>query len=282
MFVMEYRKPLSELGQDSRKLWLEKDIAASPSFLVNDLLKIFNHHDITPFFSRSTGVSFKYSDSDTFLIRDVGQFNTLTKKLLDPHFKYGIRDSLNTLTPKLMNIDNFLKPDMISGFYDMLFDRSRYYKTVVVNLNPAATTIHDIDFLDIYYDSHYSLFPSANKPFSKKGPTYTNRIGVWFRIYLKPEACSFSVHKENINCMAQHPLDETVREDIKLTDLNKKKTSQYFVNSIEYHFKFHYDDFDSALILYLDSKRDELSKKLGYEVTVVDRHMLDLINMTLI
>lgn len=282
MFTMEYRKPLSELGQDSRKLWLEKDIAASPSFLVNDLIKIFNTDDISPFFSRSTGISFKYTDCENFLIRDIGHFNRLTEQVLDPLFKHKFVDSMNRLTPKLMNIDDFLKPDTISGFYDMLFNRGRYHKRIVVNLNPSAQTIYDVDCIDIYYDSHYGLFPSQDKPFSKKGPTYTNRIGVWFRIYLKPEACSFSVHRENVNCMAQYPMDEPIREDIKLIDLNKKRNSQYFVNSIEYHFKFHYDDFNSALILYLDSKKDELSKKLGYDVTVVDQHMMDLINMTLI
>lgn len=279
---MEYRKPLAELGQDSRKIWLEMDIMKSPAFLVKNLVNMLDTPSITPVYSRSTGVSFKYSDSEEFLIRDVGQFSVLTKKLLDPHFRYGIRDSLNRLTKKLMSIDNFLYPENISCFFDMVFERTRYYKSVVVNLNPAATTIHDIDFIDVYYDSHYSLLPSGNKPFVKKGPVYTRRTGVWFRIYMKPEDCNFSIHEEILNCVAQYPHEESIREDIPISDITKKRNSQYFVNSTEYHFKFHYDDFDSAMLLFLDSKKDELSKKLGYEVTVVDKHMLDLINMTLI
>lgn len=282
MFTMEYRKPLAELGQDSRKLWLEKDIAQSPAFLVNDLVNMLDTQSITPVYSRSTGVSFKYSDSEAFLIRDVGQFGVLTKKLLDPHFKYGIRDSLNGLTKKLMSIDNFIQPENISEFFDMLFERSRYYKTVVVNLNPAATTIHEIDFIDVYYDSHYSLLPSGDKPFTKKGPIYTRRTGVWFRVFMQPNDSSFSIHEEKLNCVAQHAPEESIREDIPISDINNKRTSQYLVTSTEYHFKFNYDDLDSALMLFLDSKKNELSKRLGYEVTVVDKHMIDLINMTLI
>lgn len=282
MFTMEYRKPLAKLGQESRQLWIERDIKQAPSFLVQDLINMLDTPSITPVYSRSTGVSFKYSDSNDFLIRDVGQFSVLTKKLLDTHFKYGIRESLNKLTKQLIPIDNFLHPENISVFYDMLFELTRYYKSVVVNLNPSATTVHDIDFIDIYYDSHYILLPSGEKPFVKKGPMFTRRTGVWFRVYMKPEDCSFFIHEEKLNCVAQYPHEESIREDIPITDITKKKNSQYLVASTEYHFKFHYDDFDSVFMLFLDSKKKELSKKLGYEVTVVDKHMLDLINMTLI
>jgi len=282
MFTMEYRKPLAKLGQDSRQLWIERDIKQAPSFLVNGLMTLLETPSITPVYSRSTGVSFKYSDSEEFLIRDVGQFSVLTKKLLDSHFKYGIRESLNKLTRCLMQIDSFLYPENISAFFDMLFERSRYYKTVVVNLNPSATTIHDVDFIDVFYDSHYSLLPSGDKPFVKKGPIFTRRTGVWFRVYMKPEDFSFSVHQEKLNCVTQYPHEESIREDIPITDITKKRNSQYLVTSTEYHFKFHYDDFDSAMMLFLDTKKDELSKKLGYKVTVVDKHVLDLINMILI
>jgi hypothetical protein len=179
MFIKEYRKPLSENANNSKKIWLKNDLKNAPSFIIENLHAYLQYRNINPYISNATSVSFQYANSNSFIIRDIGHFSLICEKLLDKKFASGFQNTINSFSERVSVIDDFLNP-FKSYFNDLKFNRNTYHKSIVIGLNQCASSIEDIDYVDIYFDTDPYLFVT-NKPIEPKileKPHTVHRRGV--------------------------------------------------------------------------------------------------------
>ena len=279
MFIKPYRPPVCDLSMDNRKLLLEQDLNNAPDYLVNALQGYFKEKKISAVIHAGMSVSFQYSDSTDYLVRDVGHSSLLLKELLDKKFSQGYQNQLDSYTSQLLAIDNLLNPEMSSIFNGMEQNRTDYRKSIVVGLDPLSDNIEDIDYVDMFYDTNPDLFVVESTAAIKAGVKHIKRTGISFRIFMKKQKAKFSLNTEIHRCVET---GDTGIRDSKVVDSTKSRLFRYTVDSKEFKFEFCYDDFESSLILYLNTQKEKISKLLGYEVKVVDKQVLDLINMIII
>lgn len=279
MFIKPYRPPVCDFSMENRKLLLEQDLKQAPAYLVNALQGYFKEQKISAVIHAGMSVSFQYSDSTDYLIRDVGYSSLLLKELLDKKFSQGYQKQLDSYTSQLLTIDNLLNPEMTSIFNGMEQNRTDYRKSIVVGLDPLSDNIEDIDYVDMFYDTKPDLFVVESTAAIKAGVTHIKRTGISFRIFMQKQTARFSLNTEVHRCVET---GDTGIRDSKVVDSTKSRLFRYTVDSKEFKFEFCYDDFESSLIIYLNTQKEKISKLLGHEVKVVDKQVLDLLNMIII
>lgn len=279
MFIKPYRPPVCEFSMENRNLLLEQDLKNAPAYLVNALQGYFKDKKISAVIHAGMSVSFQYSNSTDYLIRDVGHSSLLLKELLDKKFSQGYQNQLDSYTSQLLAIDNLLNPEIPSIFNGMEQNRTEYRKSIVVGLDPFSDNIEDIDYVDMFYDTKPDLFVIESTSAIKVGVKHINRTGISFRIFMQKQTARFSLNTEIHRCVET---GDTGIRGSKVVDSTKSRLFRYAVASKEFKFEFCYDDFESSLIIYLNTQKEKISKLLGHEVKVVDKQVLDLINMIII
>lgn len=286
MFIKPYRSPVSSNSEINRKKLFEKDLWFAPEeFAISLRLHYLEHQSkqLVPILRNATGVSFQYSNSFDYIIRDIGYASFLIKTLLDPKFKKGFNHTVDSIFQKMDTIDKFLMPpDLQNSTISMLLDlnnKTDYDKSIVIGLKPDSQTIYDIEYIDIFYDTKSDAVV-CNKILSKrKEIERISRVGVSLRLYLEQDKSDFSIVKETHNCVLS---DDDGNSLSMIRDASNVLCSQYVLDSTEYNFVANPNHVDNLAIRYLEKKIKLLSKRLGYTVDVINKDILDLIDMSII
>lgn len=287
MFIKPYRERFLDDPTKNHEAWLQKDINKAPHNIVTSLKDHVENiksdrieYHIAPALKPVIGsqkpadVSFKFVGESDFILRDLAFGNAIVKTLLD---KQGFNDFYETIKiffNKLLSIDYFLNGTMNNDFERIYIDAHpiSYHKSFVIGLNPEASTIHDIEYVDIFFDDYHDIIPT-NQALSLC-PEFVARTGISLRVYLKPTDALFKIEKESVNCSS---VDDGLYNTI--NDTSKFMRTTFIANSLEYYFETYYKDIDSVLIKYLESYKEKLTSRLGYEPEVINKDILKVIDM---
>lgn len=280
MFIKPYRLSLSDDAHKSSEAWLMKDMDAAPPHILESLTShvdsIVSDRNITYFITpvfrqiisriKPPHVSFKYSNSADFIFRDLAFGETITKSMLAVQLFNHLDDALHHFFNKLLSIDYFLTGQIQHAFDRTYMDSNvRFHKSFIVGLNSDAKSVHDIDYVDILFDDQPDIMPTDKSP--NLCPELVKRIGISLRFYLQPNDASFKTVQENVNCIS-------VRDEASIL-----MNPVFNVNSMEYYFETYYQDIDSVLIQYLNANKELLANRLGYEPNIIDKNVLNVIDM---
>lgn len=294
MFVKPYRSHVTQLNGMTPKLWLERDLNMAPPKLVKSLTEHYSRFniDLIPVLNSATSVSFRYVDSDDYIVRDLGYASVIMKSLLDLKITGGFNNRIDSIVNKISRIDKFIGVNNGGLFYQIL-SRQTYIRSIVVGLKSGADCISDIEYIELCYDNKPNVIPFL-MPIQKKFPIRTKRTGVKLklddynfentavyrtgvkiRLYLEPTPASYLVKKESVNCI----------EDINISyfdTVKPGKMSDYLLESTEHHLNIYYKDVDDDLVLaFMEVNKERLSQKFGYTVTHIDKDMINLIEMAI-
>jgi hypothetical protein len=285
MFIKPYRIPVSTNSAQNRKILFQKDLTAMPEGIWQSLTDHYRdlNMQLVPVLRKATGISFQYSGSYDYLIRDIGYSTHLIKSLLDSKFKQGFNNKTESIFQRISAVNKFItNVSSTNNSYSMLLDlnnKTNYDKSIVIGLKPYTDSIHDIEYVDIFYDTNSDVV-ICNKPFSKKAdPETLQRVGISLRVYLEDKKSSYSVLEELTNCVYSGDDGE---HHTQIKDATNVYYSQFILESTEYHFSCHCDNIDDLIIAYLEGHLELLSNRMGYPVTTVTKEILDVIDMSLI
>lgn len=291
MFIKPYRNLLFDNSIKSHEAWLQKDIAAAPPYIMTSLLEhVANiksdsiRYQLSPVLrqpvtgEKAAAVSFKIAGSVDFILRDLAFGETIVKTLLEQQSFDDLNNAIKSFFDKLVSIDYFLHGRINSNFDKTYLNvNKRYHQSFVIGLIAEASSIHDIEYVDIFFDDNHDIIPTNKK--MSLCPEVVSRIGISLRFYLKPVEASFKLDHETVNCSSVGD-DNHIYNTI--TDTSHIMRTTFEANSTEYYFEAYYKDIDSVLIKYLESKKDKLSARLGYEPEVIDKDILKVIDMVVI
>ena len=285
MFIKPYRHLLFDNSIKSHEAWLQKDMEAAPQ----ELLQSFVSHveaiksDTIQYFirpvlkqmvsgSKPTNVSLQFSGTKEFILRDLAFGETIVKSLLGKKLDKEINEYINIFFDKLNTVDYFL-----NGTHNRDFNKNymRYHKSFVVGLKPQATSIDDIEYVDVFFDDKHDAIPT-NKKLSLC-PECVTRKGIALRFYLQSAAASFRTKTETVNCSSVG--DGSQYNTI--TDVSGFN-STYILTSTEYYFDMDINDMDNVMISYIEGHKDLLSNRLGYMPDIIDKDILKVIDMVVI
>lgn len=285
MFIKPYRIPVSTNSEQNRKILFQKDLTAMPEGIWQSLTDHYRdlNMQLVPVLRKATGISFQYSGSYDYLIRDIGYSTHLIKSLLDSKFKQGFNNTTEVIFQRIAAVNKFItNVSSNNNSYSMLLDlnnKTNYDKSIVIGLKSYTDSIHDIEYVDIFYDTNSDVV-ICNKPFSKKAdPETLQRVGISLRVYLEDKKSSYSVLEELKNCVSSGDDGE---HHTQIKDATNVYYSQFILKSTEYHFSCHCDNIDDLIIAYLEGHLELLSNRMGYPVTKVTKEILDVIEMSLI
>ena len=285
MFIKPYRHLLFDNSIKSHEAWLQKDMEAAPQ----ELLQSFVSHveaiksDTIQYFVRTvlkqmvsgvkhTDVSLQFSGTQEFILRDLAFGETIVKSLLAKKLDKEINEYINIFFDRLDTVDYFL-----NGTHNRDFNKNymRYHKSFVVGLKPQATSIDDIEYVDVFFDDKHDAIPT-NKKLSLC-PECVTRKGIALRFYLQSSAASFRTKTETVNCSSVG--DGSQYNTI--TDVSGFN-STYILTSTEYYFDMDINDMDNVMISYIEDHKDLLSNRLGYMPDIIDKDILKVIDMVVI
>lgn len=285
MFIKPYRIPVSTNSEQNRKILFREDLTAMPEGVWQSLTDHYRdlNMQLVPVLRKATGISFKYSGSYDYLIRDIGYSTHLIKSLLDTKFKNGFNNTTEAIFQRIEAVNKFItNVPRNSNNYSILLDlnnKTNYDKSIVIGLKPYTDSIHDIEYVDIFYDTKSDAVV-CNKPFNGKiTPDTLLRVGISLRVYLEDNKTSFSILKELNNCVSSGNDGE---HNTIIKDATKFYYSQFILDSTEYHFTMHCDNIDDLVIAYLEGHLELLSQRMGHSITKVTREILDVVDMNLI
>lgn len=282
MFIKPYRVPVSRTSEENRAILFREDLTSMPAGIWISLLDHYSQTNaqLKHILRTATGISFQYSDSSDYLIRDIGYATHLISSLLDSKFSGGFNNKVDSIFKRIGTIEKFLNnsPDNLSIFFERN-NKTNYDKSIVIGLKPYTDSIHDIEYVDIFYDTKSDAV-ICNKPFSKKeSPETLLRIGISLRVYINKRTSSFLVNKELHNCVSS---GDDGQYDTIIKDATNVYYSQFILDSTEYQFTTHCDNIDDLVISYLEGNLELLSKRMGYSITKVTNKILNVIDMSLI
>jgi hypothetical protein len=291
MFIKPYRPLLLDNSIKSHKAWLDKDIASVPPYIMTSLLEHVDNiksdsirYHITPVLKQLVSrkkppdVSFKIAGTPDFMLRDLAFGETIVKSLLEKQMFDDFDDAIKSFFDRLLSIDHFL-----NGRINRDFDRTymegnvRYHKSFVIGLIEEASSVHDIEYVDIFFDDQHGIIPTT-KPLNLC-PEVVSRTGISLRFYLSPADALFKLERETVNCSSVGD-DDYIYNTI--TDHSAIMRTTFITNSTEYYFETYYKDIDSILIKYLENHKEKLTARLGYEPRVIDKDILKVIEMAVI
>ena len=292
MFLKPYRSLLLDDPTKSHYAWLQKDIEQAPQTIVTSLTqhveniesKLVEYH-VAPSLKlvvsseKPPDVSFKFSGKSDFIFRDLAFGIAIVKTLLDKQNFINFFETIKVFFDKLLIIDSFLNNQVnkdFERFYIPAHVRS-YHQSFVIGLKPEASTIHDIEYVDIFLDDNHAIIPTK-KPLNLC-PEVVNRTGISIRFYLNPVEALFKLQNETVNCSSVGD-DNYIYNTI--TDNSHIMRTTFVANSTEYYFETYYKDIDSVLIKYLESYKEKLTARLGYEPEVINKDILNIIDMVAI
>ena len=286
MFIKPYRHLLFDDSLKSHTAWLQKDMATAPQ----ELLQSFVSHveaiesDTIQYFvrpvlkqmasgSKHTDVSLQFSGTPEFILRDLAFGETIVKSLLAKKLGKEINEYINIFFDKLNTVDYFL-----NGTYNRDFNKNymRYHKSFVVGFKPQATSMDDIEYVDVFFDDKHDAIPT-NKKLSAC-PECVTRKGIALRFYLQSAVASFRTKKETVNCSSVG--DGSQYNTI--TDISGAFHSTYILTSTEYYFDMDINDMDNVMISYIENHKDLLANRLGYMPDIIDKDVLKVIDMVVI
>lgn len=292
MFLKPYRTLLTRDPEDSKQAWFRQDMEIAPINIINSLrthLKTISsdviEYHLAPIKRNivsgkmPANISFKYADSESFILRDLAFADTIANSFLTKHISETVDEYIQVFFNRLKHIDYFLTANKNPDFNRKAYHgEERYHKSLVINLNKDAATVHDIDYIDIFLDDQHDVIPTNVK--RSLCPEIVQRVGIALRIYTTLVESSFEIQKESsVNC-------STVGNDGSLyntiSETSKYVNTTFDLASKEYYFKHYCQDMDSVFVEYLKYHKDLLIKKLGYEPTVIDKNTLNLIDMIVI
>lgn len=275
MFIKPYRKPLSRLSQQNKEIYFDLDLKNAPAFLKESLTECFSNQKIRPVLNGAMSFSFRYSDSDTYLIRDIGHATLLIKYFLDSKFKEGFQSYLNHHIKELSAIDKFLNNRSESIFDGMYQGKSTYFKSIVVNLKPNTTNTNDIDSIEVFYDSDPDIYVVSQSE-QNTNTDVKNRIGISFKIYLNQNKSSYEKNIERLSCV------NTVQHFMKLVDCLPLSDVSHILNSVEHRFEFYHNNFEDSLISMLISHKEQVFERFEQSCIDIDKETIKLIKMMII
>lgn len=291
MFIKPYRSLLLDNSIKSHTAWLDKDIASVPPYIMTSLLEHVDNiksdsirYHITPVLKQLVSrkkppdVSFKIAGTADFMLRDLAFGETIVKSLLEKQMFDDFDDAIKSFFDRLLSIDHFL-----NGRINRDFDRTymegnvRYHKSFVIGLIEEASSVHDIEYVDIFFDDQHGIIPTT-KPLNLC-PEVVSRTGISLRFYLNPADALFKLERETVNCSSVGD-DDYIYNTI--TDNSGIMRTTFITNSTEYYFETYYKDIDSVLIKYLENQKEKLTARLGYEPRLIDKDILKVIEMAAI
>lgn len=291
MFIKPYR-PVRRQVNDNY-FWLERDLDNAPQNFVTALKDHFKHFNISliPVIKSSTSVSFKYVDSNHYIVRDIGYASVIMTSLLDVKINGGFMNKIDAIVNKLSMAEQFMDVNNRGLFYKIL-SRTTYNRSIIVGMTNGTDCIDDIEYIEFCYDNKPNVIPST-LPLEKKYPirtkrtgvklkledcvfedTKVERTGVKIRLYLKPEKAEYLIKQETINCINDANISF-------FDDISSRKTSDYILESTEHHLNLYYEDINGLFLAFLNANRKQLSTRLGYQITHVDEDIRHLIDMAL-
>ena len=286
MFLKPYRHLLLDESIKSHEAWLLKDMEEAPQNLLqsfithveaipSDTIQYFVRPALKQMVSgkKPTDISLQFSGYHDFILRDLAFGETIVKSLLSKHIDKEINEYINIFFDKLNNVDYFL-----NGTYNRDFNKNNmhYHKSFVVGLNQKATSIDDIEYIDVFFDSKHDAIPTSKK--LSLCPECVSRKGIALRFNLKSTPSSFRTNEETVNCSSVG--DGSQYNTI--TDCSGAFHSPYILNSTEYYFDMYINDIDNVMISYLETHKDVLAQRLGYIPDAIDKDILKVIDMVVI
>lgn len=291
MFLKPYRTLLLDNSIKSHKAWLDKDIASVPTYIMTSLLEHVDNiksdsvrYHVAPVLKqvlsqkKPPDLSFKISGMANFMLRDLAFGETIVKSLLEKQMFENFDNAIKSFFDRLLSVDHFL-----NGRINRDFDRTymegnvRYHKSFVIGLTEDARSIHDIEYIDIFFDDNHAIIPTTKQ--ISLCPEVVSRTGISLRFYIKPVSASFKLERESVNCSSVG--DDNYLYNTIIDKSHIMKTT-FITNSIEYYFETYYKDIDSVLIKYLENHKEKLNARLGYEPSVIDEDLLKVIDMIVI
>jgi hypothetical protein len=280
MFIKPNREPIDGYFGNNQDLlgrsYLQRDIRDAPKGIIRSLKKhCAEHHiNIVPVINKSVGISFQFSGHSDFIVRDIGYSSLLVKTLLDLKFENGFYSTVESICKKLSLIEHFIyseKPAFFSEVMTTSFANG-YSRSIVVGLKKGTSSIQDIEYVDIYFDSKPDVVPIHSTASTKNKTMYyretkevkeVKRTGLSLRLYLTPTPATYHLEREFQHCTSTYG------------DVVK-------VDSYERHLSLYYCDIDSLAIKYIEYNKPELEQRLGFSISVVDKDILNVVEMNLI
>lgn len=290
MFIKPYRSLLLEDPTKSHYAWLEKDIEQAPQNILTSLTEHVDNiqsdrigYHLAPSLKlvisgeKLPDISFKFSGKADFIFRDLAFGVAIVKTLLDKQKFHNFFETIKVFFDKLLIIDYFLHNKVNNDFERVYIPAHvcSYHQSFVIGLNPQASSIHDIEYVDIFFDDNHTIIPTEKS--LSLCPEMTSRTGISLRFYLKPTDALFNIKKEIVNCSS---VDDVLYNTI--NDSSKLMRTTFMTNSMEYYFETYYKDIDSLLIKYLENHKDQLATRLGYTPDTIDKDILKIIDMVAI
>lgn len=280
MFIKPNREPIDDYFANNQELLvrscLQREMRDAPKSIIKSLKKHCSEHNINivPVINKSVGISFQFSGHSDFIVRDIGYSSLLVKTLLDLKFENGFYSTIRSICKKLSIIEHFIYSDKPAFFSEVMTTSfaNGYSRSIVVGLKKKTSSIHDIEYVDIYFDSKPDVVPIHSTASTKNTTMYyretkeikeVKRTGLSLRLYLTPVPATYHLQREFQHCSSTYG------------DVVK-------VDSYERHLALYYRDIDSILIQYLEYNRPALEQRLGHGITVVDKDIFNIVEMNLI